>query len=75
MESIDTSSAQTKTQVEHSSIYRPKFLLIEANIPGIGHEFIPIRNYNPRLLPPAKDKKQDKKEESDEDEDKAEANK
>ena len=73
MESIDTSSAQPKPQVDVGQIYRPKFLLIEANVPGIGHEFIPIRNYNPRLLPPAKEKKQDKKEESDEDEDKAEA--
>lgn len=73
MESIDTSSQPQPTST--APVYRPKFLLIEANVPGIGHEFIPVRNYNPMLLPPPKDKKQEKKEESDEDEDQAMATK
>lgn len=44
-------------------------------MPGIGHEFIPIRNYNPRLLPAPKDKKAEKRDQSDDevDEEKAEA--
>ena len=73
MESIDTSSHPSASS--SLPIFRPKYLLIEANVPGIGHEFIPIRNYNPRLLPSTKDKKAEKKDQSDDEagEEKAEA--
>lgn len=72
MESIDTSSQRVANPAETAAVYRPKYLLIEANIPGVGLEYVPIRNYNTRLLPP-KGKKEKKGEESEEDEAEVEA--
>ena len=73
MESIDTSSQPVANPAaETAAVYRPKYLLIEANIPGVGLEYVPIRNYNTRLLPP-KGKKEKKGEESEEDEAEIEA--
>jgi hypothetical protein len=72
MESIDTSSQPVSVVPAENTIFRPKYLLIEANIPGVGMEYIPIRNYNTRLLPP-KGKKAKDGEESEEDEAEIEA--
>jgi hypothetical protein len=67
MESIDTRSQPVAAIPVENTIFRPKYLLIEANIPGVGMEYVPIRNYNTRLLPP-KGKKVKDGEESEEDE-------
>ena len=70
MESIDTSSQPVVVPADNT-IFRPKYLLIEANIPGVGMEYVPIRNYNTRLLPP-KGKKEKKGGDDDSEEDEAE---
>ena len=64
MDSIDTTS-----QSVTSGVFNPSYVLLEAELPNSGgKEFLPIRNYNPKLVRPKKEEKK-KKEEEDEDDD------